>query len=303
MAIIFTLCILPEGGFRPEELPEAPQRVTPLTMPPELTQRDPNNGKVSKDFEVREPVAPRQAILTPPAPPPVKRAEIPKPAPVLPPVLKPPPPAALPDPPKAEAARATPPPELPRAAQPAAAPPPPPQIQVPDKPKLTFDSPPPAPEGPVPADQRRVPLPSTSIDELAQQAARGGTLSPGSGSDGLSQSPTQGNPLDAIQLKTDPEGVDFKPYLLQLIETVRRNWRTVIPQSARMGRGGRVTVSLQFRILKDGTVDKIIYVAQSGSNPLDRAAVAGISMSNPVAPLPRDFRGNEIVLQLNFEYR
>ena len=29
---------------------------------------------------------------------------------------------------------------------------------------------------------------------------------------------------------------------------------------------------------------------------------AGVSASNPLPPLPRDFKGQQIVLQLNFKY-
>ena len=95
--------------------------------------------------------------------------------------------------------------------------------------------------------------------------------------------------------------MDFKPYLMQLIATIKRNWLAVIPESARMGRRGKV--SLQFVIARDGNIDKVVYAEQSGSSALDRAAVAGVSASNPLPPLPRDFKGNRIVLQLNFVYR
>jgi len=45
-----------------------------------------------------------------------------------------------------------------------------------------------------------------------------------------------------------------------------------------------------------------VIVSQSGTEALDRAAVAGISASNPFPPLPTEFKGNEIRLQFNFAY-
>jgi TonB family protein len=230
-------------------------------------------------------------------PTPLKNDEAPKP-----------PPPALPEPPRVEAARETPPPTLPRGTQQSA--PPQPQIQTAEKPRLTFENPPP-PKGPVPVEQRRIPLPSEALNASVREAVGQGG-SPvgtivgdegawGSAFNGMSQSPTPGNPLAAVQLRSDTEGVDFKPYLMQLIATIKRNWLAVIPESARMGSRGKV--SLQFVIAKSGNIDKVVYAEQSGSSALDRAAVAGVSASNPLPPLPPEFRGARIVLQLNFVYR
>jgi outer membrane biosynthesis protein TonB len=40
----------------------------------------------------------------------------------------------------------------------------------------------------------------------------------------------------------------------------------------------------------------------SGADALDRAAVAGISAWVPFPPLPSEFKGDRIVLQMNFAY-
>ena len=47
---------------------------------------------------------------------------------------------------------------------------------------------------------------------------------------------------------------------------------------------------------------KLVIVMPSGTEALDRAAVAGISASNPFPPLPSEFRGDQIRLQLAFSY-
>ena len=95
-------------------------------------------------------------------------------------------------------------------------------------------------------------------------------------------------------------GVDFRPYLVRVLAVVRRNWFLVLPEGARMGQRGRTVV--QFSIAKDGTVPKLVIHAPSGSEPLDRAAVSGISMSNPLPPLPAEYRGGVLRLQLVFSY-
>jgi TonB family protein len=112
--------------------------------------------------------------------------------------------------------------------------------------------------------------------------------------------PVPGKLGSSLELQSDPMGVDFKPYLIRVLSSVKRNWLAVVPESARLGRRGKVVV--QFAISKDGSVPKLVIAMPSGAEALDRAAVAGISASNPFPPLPAEFRGSVIRLQLNFMY-
>ena len=61
-------------------------------------------------------------------------------------------------------------------------------------------------------------------------------------------------------------------------------------------------MAIQFSISQDGNVPKLVIASASGTEALDRAAVAGISASNPFPPLPTEFKGDRIVLQFNFAY-
>ena len=106
--------------------------------------------------------------------------------------------------------------------------------------------------------------------------------------------------LRQMQLLSDPLGVDFKPYLLQVLARVRRNWMAIVPDSARMGRRGLVLI--QFSIDRSGGVPKLVIASTSGITAFDRAAVAGISASNPFPPLPAAYKGDQIRLQMAFSY-
>ena len=127
---------------------------------------------------------------------------------------------------------------------------------------------------------------------------------PGTGSGGIgemmNQPPSPGQPKSALELLSDPMGVDFRPYLIRVLANVRKNWFSIMPESAKLGRRGRVAI--QFSIDRRGGVPKLVIVAGSGADPLDRAAVAGISASTPFPPLPPDFRGDQIRLQFTFSY-
>ncbi len=128
-------------------------------------------------------------------------------------------------------------------------------------------------------------------DDVPDQRMPG---SPGS----LDQAPAQ---HAAVELQSDPAGADFKAYLKNILTIVRANWRRVVPESARMGTlRGRTVV--EFAIDRSGNIPKLVMADSSGSEPLDRAAVAGLSMSNPLPPLPGDFKGLQVRLAFTFAY-
>jgi len=305
VAGIVLLVSLPEGfldGPPPDRrAPQIHQTVTPLVEPPtEFTQKAPNKGKIAKELDVAA-LQPRERIQVPQGAPSTTRPRALPPAPIpAPPAVQP----ALPEPPKLEAANK----ELPKMDFPTAAPVPPPQIQTVEKPKLALENvgvPPRVPPG-----ESRIAVPSTSVSsairEVARSGAQGGLMvgDPGAGSGGygvgINLPPSPGVQGSALELKSDPMGVDFRPYLAQILQTIRRNWYAVMPESVKLGRRGKV--GLLFAITPDGKVSKVTWAGQSGVEALDRAAVAAISASNPFPPLPPEFKGDRVVLQLNFAY-
>ena len=99
---------------------------------------------------------------------------------------------------------------------------------------------------------------------------------------------------------SDTKGYDFGSYMNQVVNRVRYNWYSLIPESARLGQRGRVVII--FTITHDGTIDNPHIVANSGADPLDRAAFGSITTSNPFAKLPQGFDGDHLVLQFTFLY-
>ncbi len=302
VAVVVILFTLPDSVLQgPRQAIE--QTIMPLIEPPtELTQKAPNRSKVTAEFEVRSSPE-RQRVEMPQAPPAAPR-EKPRPL-VMPsaPAAKAAPAVPLPEAPKIDTTKEPPKPELPQLAQVQ------PQIQVPEQPKLTLENAGrAAPPGQVTG---RLPVPNSSVAEAIQDAARGQGFGgrmmvgdPGASDPfvygGVRQSPAPGRPGVNMELKSDPMGVDFRPYLMQVLAAVRRNWMAVMPESVKLGLRGHV--SIQFAIGRAGGVLKLVYAEQSGSRPLDEAAVAGISASNPFPPLPAEFKGERVVVQLNFAY-
>jgi TonB family protein len=106
-----------------------------------------------------------------------------------------------------------------------------------------------------------------------------------------------------IEILTDTMGVDFKPYVRQVVlPTVRTNWYNLIPASARAPLMKKGKVVIEFAILKDGRAAGMKLVAPSGDVALDRAAWGGITASIPFLPLPSEFRGQYLGLRFAFYY-
>jgi protein TonB len=95
-------------------------------------------------------------------------------------------------------------------------------------------------------------------------------------------------------------GVDFHPYLLRVYLIVRRNWYSVIPEIARLGKQGRV--ALEFSIERNGRVPDLVLRVGSGTDSLDSAAMASIRLSNPFPALPAEFPGEDIRLRFVYLY-
>jgi len=307
VVLVLTLLLTPDLGTNKRVYEQRPIVLfTPLYIPTELTQKAPNKGKISKELTVA--AIPERPLLKAPSPaPPARKAPPPVPppaeAPAPPQVAKVEPKVVITEPPKIQAANPGPP-------QPASIA----KLTLPppvEPPKLVFENVAPhQAASPAQGTQARVAMPNTSVEaavrDLTKTGSRLGQSVGDLGADegglgaGLNLPPSAGRPHSSMELRSDPMGVDFRPYMLQVLAAVRRNWFAVYPEAARLGQRGEVV--LEFAIAKQGVVTKVIFSTESGAKALDQSAVAAVSASNPLPPLPRDFKGQRIVLRMTFMY-
>jgi TonB family protein len=268
-----------------------------------MTQKAPNRNKLSKSIDLADLMASpsQQASNASPAPS-VRHFELPKNSP---PQKVTVPPQILPEAPKVALSQAPPAP-VPGALTGLAVPPPPPaEPKRNDSPFQNIGSD--APVNPHPTLAPPKAGIDNAIKDLAQNSA-GRKLMITDDSTSEPAPPVPGSVGSAataqhaaVELESDPQGADFKAYLTRILAIVRGNWQHVIPESARMGvLRGRTT--LQFIVSRDGQIVKVVIADSSGSTPLDQAAVAGLSMSNKLPPLPDDFRGFQVRLAFSFAY-
>ena len=268
-----------------------------------MTQKAPNRDKLSKSIDLADltSVPSEQAAKGRPAPS-ARRFELPKdtaPRPVA------APPQILPEAPKV-ALHQTPPAPVPGALTGLAVPPPPPPAEAKptDSPFQNVGSD--APVNPHPTLTPPKAGIESAIKDLQNTAGRKLVINDDNNSLPAPPAPgslgsAAGAQHAAVELESDPQGADFKAYLTRILAIVRANWQHVIPESARMGvLRGRTT--LQFIVDREGQIVKVVIADSSGSAPLDQAAVAGLSMSNKLPPLPNDFRGFQVRLAFSFAY-
>jgi len=259
---------------------------TPLYFPRELTQKDPNKNKISKEIDLaslRAAWQEQQRQQASPSPS-VKHFEPPqnvgspqtKTAPKI-----------MPDAPNL-AMNQTPDQTAGAIGGVAAAPPPPksnPSIlqnagaQAP--PKIAQPKAPPPPGATRPAlseDNQSVPAPA--LPGLPGQS---------------------GAEHAAIELLSDPQGADFKPYLERILSIIRANWDRVKPPGVRQGRLRGLSV-IEVVINRDGSIPRVIVAESSNVTQLDVAASTSLVMSNPLPQLPAEFKGNQVKLALRFAY-
>ncbi len=304
--------------FVAESIPDTPRpapqvrldlrRAVHLVAPrlQQFTQKDPNTGQIAKEVNVEGLLSHAAAQLHVPQPARAFKAPAgaaPAPAPPVPKT-----PQLLP--PKIEAlAQGSPnlPQNLPQLGLPEAPPP-----KSAEAPKLALENP--GQNGVdtqrAPGQAARIPIPKTTVADAIHSVVSGGGQGGGTTVGDEDQPPSIADQLhrqrapaavsSSLQLLSDPKGVDFKPYLIRILSIVRRNWMAIIPESAHMGRRGKVL--LQFIIDKNGGVPKLVIAMPSGTEAFDRAAVAGISASVPFPALPPEFKGDEVRLQFAFSY-
>lgn len=276
------------------ELHQAVHLVMPRFFEP--TQKDPNKGKVTRALDVRS----AQAAPQPQAP--RFRPPQPAPGPVSAPMIEPP----KIEQPKMEVPVGAPPMPVIVAKAPQQKPPPQPPPPV-DKPKLAFEnvgsmaySATPKPNGIVPQVKATVDNALKNVESGGGGTVVGDTADSSATIPNSSESASAGRIGSNLQLLSDAKGVDFKPYLIQVLAAVRRNWLAILPESARMGRRGRVLV--QFAIDRNGGIPKLVIAEGAGTEAFDRAAVAAISASIPLPPLPAGYKGDQVRLQFAFSY-
>src|SRR6478672_4145777 len=69
--------------------------------------------------------------------------------------------------------------------------------------------------------------------------------------------PSAQNNQGGLEVLSDTRGVDFGPYLSHFLHDVRENWYRQIPEEAKAPTSKQGAVTLQFQIMKDGSLSAL----------------------------------------------
>jgi TonB family protein len=102
-----------------------------------------------------------------------------------------------------------------------------------------------------------------------------------------------------IQFGDAAFGDRYSAYVNNITRAISGNWlRSLV--DANVQKAPRVYMS--FTISRDGSVTDVSVKQSSGIPSLDRSAQRAILASNPLQPLPSDYRGGSVTVSFYFEY-
>jgi len=88
-------------------------------------------------------------------------------------------------------------------------------------------------------------------------------------------------------LSFETQWYDWGEYAQSMVNRIRVNWYSNMPQLIQTGLKGVVTI--RFTIQRSGAITDITILSSSGIPPYDFAAKKAIELSSPLNPLPADF--------------
>jgi protein TonB len=175
--------------------------------------------------------------------------------------------------------------------------PPPPEpdaIPVPEtKAPVKVTPPKPKPRPVIPAKKNPTPTPEPEVPENAVPFGQGGRPALAYGQF------TTGAGAAGIGFGDGAFGNRYGWYVDAITRRISQNWlQSLVDQRVHSA----PRVYLNFEIDRNGKISNITLMQPSGIPTLDRSAQRAILASNPLPPLPPDYRGSSISVSFYFEY-
>ena len=111
--------------------------------------------------------------------------------------------------------------------------------------------------------------------------------------------PAQGRTQE-VELLTDTRGVDFGPYIRQVLQVDSSAWHKLLSQDSGVAASSQGWTQIRLTIAPDGTISAMHLDDSSHRLALDRAAWGSLTSVGKLPPLPKDFSGPNLELRLRF---
>jgi|GEM_PF-6585927 len=102
------------------------------------------------------------------------------------------------------------------------------------------------------------------------------------------------------EILSDTKGVDFSPYLREVMKQINRQWNSLIPPEAKSPTFAKGEASIRFSIAPDGTITTMHLDSSSHDEQINRACWGAITGVGHFASLPEAFKGPSLTIRLHF---
>jgi TonB family protein len=102
------------------------------------------------------------------------------------------------------------------------------------------------------------------------------------------------------EILSDTLGVDFGPYIKRLLRILYNSWVPLIPEETRPPLNKEGETLIRFTINPDGTIAGMNLDASTHDTAINRAAWGSITGVGQFPPLPKEFKGPNLTLRVNF---
>jgi len=108
-----------------------------------------------------------------------------------------------------------------------------------------------------------------------------------------------GNSNSMGPLQFDSKGANFGPWIRKFLAQLKRNWYSVMPQTA-MSQSGHVVIT--FNVHRRGTLTEVNVLQPSVVQSFTFAAANALEMTNPTDPLPTEYPSDHCTFTITFYY-
>src|SRR5579864_9551915 len=107
-----------------------------------------------------------------------------------------------------------------------------------------------------------------------------------------------------VLLLSDPQGVDFSPYLnKEVLPTLQKAWQKIAPSVAKSTAGkSKGKTVIEFAIQRNGSVSELKVKESFSDATLDAALLDSLKSVAPFHALPEQFKGKSLTLQLDLSF-
>lgn len=98
-----------------------------------------------------------------------------------------------------------------------------------------------------------------------------------------------------VDILSDTQGVNFRPYVKNVLSQIRDQWAAQVPPGAQPG-----STEIRLSIKPDGTIAAMHMDGSSNDDLLNRVAWDSLTEVGQLPPLPAKFHGQSLEMRIHF---